>query len=282
MENVNDFRRIALDASRYLHEQIMQQGEDAREVADIGHGKPLGHPLHPLLTDITIGAWSLGFFFDVLGFITGSDVFRKGGDALTITGTMSAVPTALTGLLDYSTIKKDAAAYGAAHGMLNGVAFFFYARSSFARLAGKRGSAFFFAALGMLVSGVSAWLGGDLVYRHRVGVNHAPDVNLPEWTPVMALDDLDSGEPFRAEVNAQPVLLFRRDEDVYAISAVCSHAGGPLDEGQVIDGVCIECPWHQSVFDMRDGEVVHSPATFEQPVYQVRIRDGQIELKAAQ
>jgi len=63
------------------------------------------------------------------------------------------------------------------------------------------------------------------------------------------------------------------------MSAVCSHAGGPLDKGKMVDNVCVECPWHQSVFDLQTGNVVHSPATVGQAKYDVRISDGTIELK---
>ncbi|MBZ0302599.1 MAG: Rieske (2Fe-2S) protein [Anaerolineae bacterium] len=75
-----------------------------------------------------------------------------------------------------------------------------------------------------------------------------------------------------------PVLLYREGEAIDAIGAVCSHAGGPLEDGSFADG-CVECPWHNSVFDLRDGHVVHGPATFDEPHYQVRIQDGQIEVR---
>jgi len=58
----------------------------------------------------------------------------------------------------------------------------------------------------------------------------------------------------------------------------CSHAGAPLDEEQFYDG-CVECPWHNSVFDLRDGRVIHGPATFPEPTYDARMRDGQVEVR---
>lgn len=85
-------------------------------------------------------------------------------------------------------------------------------------------------------------------------------------------------EARRVEIDGAPVLLYRDVEAVYAIGAVCSHAGGPLEEG-TFDGHCVECPWHQSVFDLRNGHVVHGPATISQPSYQARIRNGQIEVR---
>jgi nitrite reductase/ring-hydroxylating ferredoxin subunit len=133
------------------------------------------------------------------------------------------------------------------------------------------------SALGLV--GASAGLGGDMVYRRSVGVNHAPPATAPEaWTAALPLNEIAEYEARRVEIDGAPVLLYRDVEAVYAIGAVCTHAGGPLEQG-TFDGNCVECPWHQSVFDLRDGRVVHGPATMGQPSYQARIRNGQIEVR---
>ena len=95
---------------------------------------------------------------------------------------------------------------------------------------------------------------------------------------MLPLTEIAEYEARRIEIDGTPVLVYRDVEAVYAIGAVCSHDGGPLEQG-TIDGACVECPWHQSVFDMRDGHVVHGPATLGQPSYQARIRDRQIEIR---
>jgi Rieske Fe-S protein len=51
--------------------------------------------------------------------------------------------------------------------------------------------------------------------------------------------------------------------------SVCAHAGGPLAEGKIVDG-CIECPWHQSRFDLVSGRAKQGPTTYDQPIYDVR------------
>lgn len=281
LNRADNFHAMSLDAAHYLHRQLTDPELGLRDLADLLHGKGLGHPLHPILTDLTVGSWSLAFFFDLLSILPGTGDVKRFADVLTVIGTTTAIPTSLSGLTDYSTIKRSAASYGAAHGMLNGAAFICYMRSTIARVTGgSRSTALFYALLGVTLITVSAWLGGDLVYRHRVGVNHVPQSDVPTWTPVLALDDLNAGEPVRVEANRVPVLLFRQGDEVFAINAVCSHAGGPLDEGRVVNEVCIECPWHQSLFDMRDGDVVHAPATYAQPHYHVRIHDGQIEIRS--
>jgi nitrite reductase/ring-hydroxylating ferredoxin subunit/uncharacterized membrane protein len=273
------YLQISQDVAHYLHELVLEQGEDFRDVTDVLHGKQLGHPLHPVLTDLTIGSWSLGLLFDVLSILSGSRSTRNAGDKLIGIGTMLAVPTAVAGVLDYSTIKRDVASYGATHGLINGLAFSFFLMSTIARVNGNRTRAFLCAVAGAVFATVSAWLGGELVYRHRIGVNHAPEAGPLEWTTAMSVDELADSTPTYVEVGEKPVLLFRKYDEIYAIGAVCSHAGGPLEEGTVIDGNCIECPWHQSVFDLRDGHVVHSPATYGQPDYEVRVHNEKIQIR---
>jgi len=80
------------------------------------------------------------------------------------------------------------------------------------------------------------------------------------------------------EVDEHPILLYKHGKTISAITAQCSHAGGPLEEGSIQNG-CVQCPWHGSVFDLTDGHVVHGPATVAQPHYQTRITDGQIEIR---
>jgi hypothetical protein len=123
-----DFRQRSQDVANFLHQKLIGGDEATRKVADLLHGKFLGHPLHPLLTDVTIGSWLLGFFYDVVGLIPGTGHLRKVADQLTFLGLITALPTALAGMTDYASIKQDAAQYGAAHGLLNGVAFFCYTR----------------------------------------------------------------------------------------------------------------------------------------------------------
>ncbi|MAS38120.1 MAG: iron-sulfur protein [Anaerolineaceae bacterium] len=279
LERTPEFQETSKDIAHQIHQMVLDGGEQARQVADVLHGKQVGHPLHPILTDITIGSWALGTLFDFLALITFSSTMRKAANRLVMIGTATAIPTALAGITDYSTIKQNAAQYGAAHGLLNSAAFYLYFRSLGARARHSYLKAFLYSFFGLGFAVLASWLGGDLVYRHRIGVNHAPPGEVDGWTPVMAADDLAEGEPTRVDVDEDtPVLLYRNGDAIHAIGAVCSHAGGPLEEGS-FDGVCVQCPWHDSVFDLRDGQVVHGPATFEQPAYQTRVENGQIEIR---
>ncbi|MDX6679015.1 MAG: hypothetical protein QOE31_3067, partial [Solirubrobacteraceae bacterium] len=68
-------------------------------------------------------------------------------------------------------------------------------------------------------------------------------------------------------------------DGLFALSASCVHAGGPLDEGELVDG-CLKCPWHASMFRLQDGRAVRGPATVNQPVWQARIEDGRVQVRA--
>ncbi|HEX9414020.1 MAG TPA: Rieske (2Fe-2S) protein, partial [Ktedonobacterales bacterium] len=73
--------------------------------------------------------------------------------------------------------------------------------------------------------------------------------------------------------------VLRQGDRLCALAATCSHAGGPLDEGDLLAHRVVKCPWHGSRFQMDTGKVLDGPATMVQPVYLVRIREGQVELK---
>ncbi len=265
-----------------LHRAVLRGGYPARRIADFLHGTWLGHPLHPVLTDVAIGAWTLGTLFDALSLGSRSRHLEQTADTMTTIGIAAAVPTALTGLTDYSTIPQAAAGTGLLHGLLNTVGLALYGLSLWFRRRGQRGTGLSLSAVAFGLLTVSAWLGGHLVYKQRVGVDHSHPVSKPEhWQPVLPETDLVEQEPRRIKVSGNDVLLYRYGGTIYAIEAVCSHAGGPLEQGE-FDGVCVQCPWHDSVFDLRDGSIVHGPTTYPQPAYDARIYNGQVEIRAAQ
>jgi nitrite reductase/ring-hydroxylating ferredoxin subunit/uncharacterized membrane protein len=267
------------NVSLAIHSAILAGGYPTRKIADFLHGTWLGHPLHPVLTDLTIGAWAMSSAFDWAGHLTDSDDLRRTGDQLAVAGTISAVPTAISGIVDYSTFPEPSAAPVTWHAVLNIVNFGLYLASVRERRRGNHTRGAVLGAIGLALTGVSAWLGGSLVYRYKVGVNHADKFEGPkQWTPVMDLKDLPPREAKKIDFEGKPVLVYRRYGEVYAIGDTCSHAGGPLHEGK-FSGSCVTCPWHDSVFDMKGGHIVHGPATQKQPSFNARVRDGKVEIR---
>ncbi len=281
LHSVPALRRDGLKLSRAMHQAVLDGGKGLRNLVDLLHGVWLGHPLHPLLTDMTIGAWTLSAFFDALSLAGGSRKSQHAADTLVGLGNLSALPTALAGLADFSTIPQGAAHVGFAHGLLNTVGYTCFLGSQVARSRNLRPLAIALSLSGVLILLASAYLGGHLTYRHRVGVNHAQKARGPQqWTPVLAAAELRSGVPVRVELADNAILLYRQNDDapILATGAVCSHAGGPLEEGH-FQGHCVQCPWHDSVFDLHTGAIVHGPATYPLTTYAARIQSGQIELR---
>jgi nitrite reductase/ring-hydroxylating ferredoxin subunit/uncharacterized membrane protein len=279
IKSVPGLEEAGLNLSRAVHEAVLRGGDPARMLADLLHGTWLGHPLHAALTDVPIGAWMLAGGFDAYAALSRSREAEWAADKLLAIGVAAAIPTALAGMADYSAIKEDAVALGMAHALLNSAALGLFLGSLWARASGNRGFGVLLSSAGLAAVTASASLGGDLAYRKRVGVNHAPPATEPtEWTAVLAEEKLREGKARRVKAGDAPVMLYRDGDGIHAIGAVCSHAGGPLEEGK-IENHCVECPWHQSVFDLRTGEVVHGPATHAQPCYEARVRDGQVEVR---
>jgi len=280
-ERVPALKEAGVKVARAIHEQVLAAGEPVREVMDVLHGTWLGHPLHPVLTDVVVGAFSLGSLFDLASLMGGGSSARRTADVLTAVGTASAIPTAITGLADFSAIPSGAAAHGLTHAAANSTALLFYLLSLAARKNGERGKGIALSTAGMAVVTAGAYLGGHLVFGKRVGVDHTERVTEPQdWVAVMNESDLLHQEPVRVEAAGNGVLLYRTGDRVLAVGATCPHAGGPLEEGAFYDG-CVQCPWHDSVFNLEDGSVVHGPATYALPAYEARLRGGRVEVRLA-
>ena len=132
---------------------------------------------------------------------------------------------------------------------------------------------------GFGIVGASAWLGGHLAYAMGVGVDTTAFQRPPtRWADTVAVSDLVEGQPVTATVGATTVVLVRDRGRIHALADRCTHRGGPLHEGTVQDG-CIECPWHASRFDLKDGAVVQGPATRPAPVYETRVIGGRVQVR---
>jgi nitrite reductase/ring-hydroxylating ferredoxin subunit len=126
----------------------------------------------------------------------------------------------------------------------------------------------------------AAYLGGELVFGKGSGVSRAAwaPTGPADWTPVADTSELAEGGTKAVEVEGRQVLLYQERGRVHAMNNICTHAGGPLSEGEVCDGV-VTCPWHGSRFRLTDGAVLHGPATYDQPALDARVRGGKIEVK---
>jgi nitrite reductase/ring-hydroxylating ferredoxin subunit/uncharacterized membrane protein len=243
---------------------------------DLLSGTVLGHALHPALTDVPIGTLTAATVFDLLGGEDGGDT----ADALTVLGLLAVAPTALSGLSDWADTVEGERRLGLIHALANvgGAALYFAALVS--RRSGNRGTARVFSSAGLGVLTASGYIGGHLVFGRGLGVDHNVFEEPPaDWTRVAREADIEPDTPVLARANGYGVLLYSHAGTVHAITARCSHAGGPLEEGEVGDDLCVTCPWHNSRFSLLDGSVVRGPATAPQAAFEVRTVDGNVEVR---
>lgn len=248
-----------------------------RVVRNLLSGTYLGHPLHPMLTDVPIGAWSMASLLDTVG----GRAAEPAADLLVATGVIAAVPTAASGLNDWSDTYGEQTRVGLLHAAANITTLGLYGASLAVRLRGHRGLGTALGWAGMVTLAAGAYLGGHLSYVRGVNINHTAWLQGPtEWTPVLDEAELADGHTRRVDVGGTPVMLHRSGDHIRALASICNHAGGPLHEG-TITGDCVTCPWHGSTFHLTDGSIHRGPASTPQPTFQTRTRAGRIEVRAA-
>ncbi len=260
-------------AMRRAYRPLLGQ-EAPRTPRDILYGVWLGHPLHPAIVTLPIGFWAATTVFDLVEDEPAADLMLG-------LGLVSAFGAAASGAAQWQDagVEREPLRLGALHALLNSAGTLLYAGSWLARRRGARGPGVALALAGLGLSGASAWLGGDLAYDLGIGVDRTAFERPPaEWTDVLAEADLVEGTPRPVDAAGASVFLFRRGGEISAIGATCSHLGAPLAEGRV-EGDDVICPWHGSVFCLRDGKVRHGPATVRLPAYEVRVADGRIAVR---
>lgn len=257
-----------------------EAGTAGQKLKNFLHGTWLGHPLHPMLTDIPVGAWTAAAFMDILE-LSGNKQLSAGADASIGVGIAGALGAALSGLTDWTGTSQKRRKIGLMHGLLNLTATSLYATSLILRKQKvSRTTAIGLALTGYGITALAAYLGGHLVFREQTGVDHTAtaDEYPQNFVAVLPENDLKENTMRCVKADEVPVLLARQHGRIFALAHTCSHLGGPLSEGKLLDDA-VKCPWHGSVFSLEDGSVIEGPATEPQPKFDVRIKDGQIEVR---
>lgn len=255
-------------------------GAAGREAKDFLHGSALGHPLHPALVELPVGAWTLAAILDALEM---AGLYRDRGFADTAIriGLVGSVGAAAAGAADWSETDGRAKRIGLTHGIMNLTAVGLYAIAlSIRGRSRSKGIALSMTAFGLAMS--SAYLGGHLTYGEQIGVDHTAtaDQGTPEkYVAVLDADELTENEPAKVTADGVAIVLVKQGDSIYALRETCTHLGGPLSEGK-IEGDSIRCPWHGSRFCLKDGRVLDGPAVFPERLFDVRIREGRIEVRA--
>jgi len=258
-------------------------GGPGRLLQDFLNGSWLGHSLHAVLVDVVIGGATAALLLDVLRVFFSVDGLESATTWVLGLAWLSALGAIISGLTDYkdtapSSAERDVAGL---HGLVNIVATAVFTISLLQRLGGGHDGAFWTLLLGYLVVSVGGFIGGHVVFKYGYMVNHNAfnrGRRAREFTPVAAVAAVPEATPTKVMFGTTAVMLVRRGDVVHALKETCSHAGGPLSEGELTDDT-ITCPWHFSTFRIADGSVVHGPASSRQVAYRARISGEQVELQ---
>ena len=132
-----------------------------------------GHPLHPALVGLPIGLWVFSFVCDIVALVEGNAFWQGLALYTLVGGLVGAMLAAIPGLIDWFSLgTPEARTLGTIHMILNVGLLILYSVNATLRILGVGPAALPFAltVLGVMVLGISGWLGGEMVFIHRAGV----------------------------------------------------------------------------------------------------------------
>jgi uncharacterized membrane protein/nitrite reductase/ring-hydroxylating ferredoxin subunit len=247
------------------------------------------HPIHPILVAFPIGLWVTSFIFDLIGAASGEQRYFVAGFYMIVAGCVGAVAAAIPGVIDlFGAIPPNSSGRrrGYLHGALNVTALVIFIIEAVhrGRLGGVAdGPSLVLSLIGVILIGISGWLGGTLVYRNQIGVDHRY-ANAGKFKqrvldsfdrPVCNTGELGEGQMMLAVINGQRITVGKCSEGMFAFADQCTHRGGPLSDGALVS-CTVQCPWHGSQFDVRTGRVVAGPAGQKIRIYQTEVRAGEV------
>ena len=256
------------------------------------------HPIHPMLVPFPLAYLSGSALINVWARVMNRPEWFTTANHLSRLGIAASFAAAVPGLIDYvfavpprSSARKRATNHMMAN--LSAVALFAAARIG-RRSGGRRPTLAAIATelggTGLLIAG--GWMGGTLVYRNQIGVDHryadAGKWRVDVLPPAPASTEIDAGNTGELGVGQMKLLRLgqsrivvgRTERGYVAFDDRCTHRGASLADGALVCDT-VQCPWHGSQFDVHTGAVTHGPA--EEPVrtYQISVRDGRLWLSGA-
>jgi nitrite reductase/ring-hydroxylating ferredoxin subunit/uncharacterized membrane protein len=232
-----------------------------------------GHPIHPMLTVYPFAFLTGAFGFNLAAAASRRRDFVDVSQHLIPVGVAAGLAAAVPGLLDYAeTVPPDSSGKERAtrHAVLNSAALGLFIASWFAGRK-RRPSALplVLQGLGAAAMSVAGYLGGTLVYRNQISVDHRY-ANAGRWSEdVRTTSDRDAlassgarlgvNQMKLVHVDEERIVVARTEKGLTAFSDRCTHKGGPLSDGTLICGT-VQCPWHGSQFDAKTGHVTCGPA----------------------
>ncbi len=258
-----------------------------RALKDALHGTwPLRHPLHPAVTDAVVGGYTIVALLDVVYLVTGDAALFRATDIALVASLIFSLGALASGLTDWNETYGNERRLGVLHGTLMLLISVGYLISLWLRVGGgSRDAAIGLGLACWVLLGITSYLGGEMSFGFGTGVDRLAwsEVGADWETLELRADGLEERKVVRARMsNGFALAVVKLDGAVRAIGAVCTHASGPLDEGELVgaDGCDVKCPWHGSVFSFRSGSARHGPATMDEPAFETRVAaDGRVEVK---
>ena len=161
-----------LDAAVDFDRKVVTAFARPRAVRQLLHGVPFGHPIHPLMVQVPLGAWISAAVLDLIG----GKGNRKAATTLIGVGVASAGSASVAGYVDWSELDREQLRTGWVHQAVNWVGISLYGLSWLQRKRGDHASGKLLAFAGLGVVSVGGYLGGHLAYRQRAGVSDAGEV----------------------------------------------------------------------------------------------------------
>ena len=246
------------------------------------------HPIHAILVAFPIGLFVTSFVFDLLAVWRNNSALGAAARYCAIAGLVAGVLAAIAGATDLFGVvppHSSARKRGYQHAILNSVVMVLFLvvvvhRGGWA-IADRL--SLILSAIGVALLGYSGWLGGTLVYRNQIGVDHRyanagqwKEVTLSRWDqPVCAAEEIADGQMVLVNVSGTRVAVGRCAEGIVAFSDRCTHKGGPLADGALV-GCTVQCPWHGSQFDVHTGRVINGPADEKIETFSAEVKGGQV------
>jgi uncharacterized membrane protein/nitrite reductase/ring-hydroxylating ferredoxin subunit len=240
---------------------------------DLLSGRWLGHPFHPLATDVVVGTLTSATLLDVAG----PQRFGPASDVLSAVGLAASIPTVLSGWSEWLDTEGSARRAGIAHAAANGLATAAYLTSLRQKRRGRRGAGVMLSLAGAAAMGLGGYLGAHLAYARGAGVDRTAFEPRPRtWTPLPELpEDVRTAT---LELGDVTVLAVRTGSLIHVVASRCTRCGSPLVVARD-DRMIAACRGDGSRFRLVDGRVLRGPAAVPLPVYETRTHRGRIEVQ---
>jgi uncharacterized membrane protein/nitrite reductase/ring-hydroxylating ferredoxin subunit len=253
-----------------------------------------GHPIHPALIPFPFAFLYGAFLFDLAGRLIRAPSLWTTGAYLSVVGVVAALIAAVPGFIDYfKTVppKSSGKRRATKHMLANLAAVILFLAGWIVRdhvLQFPGTVVLVLEAIGVALLTAGGWMGGVLVNRNQIGVDHRyaeagtwkeAKIQLGPDQPIIVAekDELKVNQMKLLHVNGRRIVLGRTEAGYVAFDDRCTHRGGSLAGGVMIEGI-VQCPWHGSQFDCSTGAVKAGPA--EEPIgtYRVSERQGKLIL----